>query len=808
MNDQDKTKGELLKRIQELQHENNSLKASYQSDLNERKRTEEALRNSEEKFRVFFESAEDGIFQFNIDGTIVAVNESFARMHGYTVDELIEKNFKDFETPETNRFAHERMQKVLAGESIVFEVEHFCKNGQTIPIEVSANLVTLGDKKYFLGFHRDITERKLAEVELKKLKKAVENSGEVMFMTDKNGLFTFVNPAFTEVYGYKADEVVGKTTPRILKSGMMETTDFEGFWLTLLNKQVIKGELINKTKDGKLVNIEGSANPVFDESGDINGFLAIQRDITERKRADENWRKISSRFEAILASVPDIIMEVDANKTYTWANIAGKDFFGEDVIGKEAGSYFQGEQETYHIVQPLFNGANDNIIYLESWQNRKDGVKRLLAWWCRVLKDNDGIVTGALSVAQDITERKRAEIIQQIQFNIIRKVVLADTLEQLSNTIREELNKLLDTTNFFVALYNQETDTLRQVIFKDQKDHFTEWKSGESLSGQVIKRAKTLLLKGPEIIEFAKERKLNPLGTMAECWLGVPLMSEKQAIGVMVIQNYTDPNMYDQTSSDLMEMVAHELSLYIERIKMIDDLVVAKKRAEESDRLKSAFLANMSHEIRTPMNGILGFTELLKEPDLTGDEKNNYISIIEKSGDRLLNTINDILDISKIESGQMELTISEVDINEKIKYLYTFFKPETEQKGIQIFFKNSLPDKEATIKTDGGKIYAILTNLIKNAIKFTITGSVEFGYEKKDHYFEFFVKDTGRGIRQELKKIIFERFRQGSESINRSDEGTGLGLTIAKAHVEMLGGKIWMESQEGKGSVFYFTIPC
>ena len=808
MNDQDKTKGELLKRIQELQHENNSLKASYQSDLNERKRTEEALRNSEEKFRVFFESAEDGIFQFNIDGTIVAVNESFARMHGYTVDELIEKNFKDFETPETNRFAHERMQKVLAGESIVFEVEHFCKNGQTIPIEVSANLVTLGDKKYFLGFHRDITERKLAEVELKKLKKAVENSGEVMFMTDKNGLFTFVNPAFTEVYGYKADEVVGKTTPRILKSGMMETTDFEGFWLTLLNKQVIKGELINKTKDGKLVNIEGSANPVFDESGDINGFLAIQRDITERKRADENWRKISSRFEAILASVPDIIMEVDANKTYTWANIAGKDFFGEDVIGKEAGSYFQGEQETYHIVQPLFNGANDNIIYLESWQNRKDGVKRLLAWWCRVLKDNDGIVTGALSVAQDITERKRAEIIQQIQFNIIRKVVLADTLEQLSNTIREELNKLLDTTNFFVALYNQETDTLRQVIFKDQKDHFTEWKSGESLSGQVIKRAKTLLLKGPEIIEFAKERKLNPLGTMAECWLGVPLMSEKQAIGVMVIQNYTDPNMYDQTSSDLMEMVAHELSLYIERIKMIDDLVVAKKRAEESDRLKSAFLANMSHEIRTPMNGILGFTELLKEPDLTGDEKNNYISIIEKSGDRLLNTINDILDISKIESGQMELTISEVDINEKIKYLYTFFKPETEQKGIQIFFKNSLPDKEATIKTDGGKIYAILTNLIKNAIKFTITGSVEFGYEKKDHYLEFFIKDTGRGIREDLKKIIFERFRQGSESINRSDEGTGLGLTIAKAHVEMLGGKIWMESQEGKGSVFYFTIPC
>ena len=244
-----------------------------------------------------------------------------------------------------------------------------------------------------------------------------------------------------------------------------------------------------------------------------------------------------------------------------------------------------------------------------------------------------------------------------------------------------------------------------------------------------------------------------------------------------------------------------------EKKKMVADLIQAKEQAEESDRLKSAFLANMSHEIRTPMNGILGFAELLKEPNLSGVEQQEYIHIIEKSGTRMLNIINDIMSISKVESGQMETNIKETNINKQIDYLYTFFKPEAEQKGLQLFFKKSLSDKEAILLTDKEKIYAILTNLVKNAIKFTPTGSIEFGYERKDKYLEFFVKDTGPGIREEQKNFVFERFRQGSESLSRNYEGAGLGLTISKAFVEMLGGKIWIESSVGKGSEFYFTIP-
>jgi PAS domain S-box-containing protein len=237
------------------------------------------------------------------------------------------------------------------------------------------------------------------------------------------------------------------------------------------------------------------------------------------------------------------------------------------------------------------------------------------------------------------------------------------------------------------------------------------------------------------------------------------------------------------------------------------ELIKAKEKAEESDRLKSAFLANMSHEVRTPMNGILGFTELLKEPNLTNEEQQDYIRTIELCGERMQNTLNDIIDFSKIESGLTKVVNKESNINGQIEYIYKFFKPEVESKGLQFLFKNGLLLKEAIIKTDIDKIYTILTNLIKNAIKFTNDGSIEFGYEKKGEYLEFFVKDTGVGIPQKQQQIIFERFRQGSDSFDRMYEGSGLGLSISKSYVEMLGGKIWVESEERKGSIFYFTIP-
>ncbi|WP_291099401.1 MULTISPECIES: hybrid sensor histidine kinase/response regulator [unclassified Flavobacterium] len=249
-----------------------------------------------------------------------------------------------------------------------------------------------------------------------------------------------------------------------------------------------------------------------------------------------------------------------------------------------------------------------------------------------------------------------------------------------------------------------------------------------------------------------------------------------------------------------------------EKEKRAAELVIAKDHAEQSDRLKSAFLANMSHEIRTPMNGILGFAELLKEPNLTGEEQQEYIEIIEKSGVRMLNIINDIVDISKIEAGLMEVNLTESNGNEQIEYIYTFFKPEVEGKGMQFSYRHGMLSSESIIKTDREKLYAILTNLIKNAIKYTNKGAIEFGYDYVVEMhgrasLQFFVKDTGIGIPKDRQGAIFERFIQADISDKHSYQGAGLGLSISKAYVEMLGGRIWVESEEGKGSTFYFTIP-
>ncbi|MEW7291760.1 PAS domain-containing sensor histidine kinase [Aquimarina sp. 2304DJ70-9] len=284
----------------------------------------------------------------------------------------------------------------------------------------------------------------------------------------------------------------------------------------------------------------------------------------------------------------------------------------------------------------------------------------------------------------------------------------------------------------------------------------------------------------------AEYRFLKPDGSIT--WVlgqAIPEYNDKQqVIGyVGTITDITDIKLYEQELNRL------------------------KEKAEESDRLKSAFLANMSHEIRTPMNGILGLAELLKEPRLTGDEQQLYLDLIKESGDRMLNIIKDIIDISKIESGQVKVFVSEVNINEQTEYLYNFFKTETDKKGITLELHNGLTREEAIINTDKEKFNAVLTNLVKNAIKYTKEGNIEFGYVHKDGFLQFYVKDTGMGIPKNRQEAIFDRFVQADIGDRYALEGAGIGLSIAKAYTEMLDGDIWVKSKKDKGSTFYFTIP-
>jgi signal transduction histidine kinase/CheY-like chemotaxis protein len=271
----------------------------------------------------------------------------------------------------------------------------------------------------------------------------------------------------------------------------------------------------------------------------------------------------------------------------------------------------------------------------------------------------------------------------------------------------------------------------------------------------------------------------------------------------------TDKNLLTEFSiaKGFFYMITTALLLFFFVKRQMTRLKNAKEKAEESNRLKSAFLANMSHEIRTPMNGILGFAELLREPCLTSEEQEEYVKIIEKSGKRMLNIINDIIDISKIESGQMSLDIKKVNVNEQMETIYQFFLPEAENKGLELFCDKRLFDDTLCINTDYDKFYSILSNLIKNAIKYSNEGFVEFGCAKKGAYLEVFVKDTGIGIPKERQNAVFERFVQADISDKMARQGAGLGLSISKAYVEMLGGNIWLESEEGQGTTFYFSIP-
>jgi len=241
------------------------------------------------------------------------------------------------------------------------------------------------------------------------------------------------------------------------------------------------------------------------------------------------------------------------------------------------------------------------------------------------------------------------------------------------------------------------------------------------------------------------------------------------------------------------------------------ELLIAKEKAEESDRLKSAFLANMSHEIRTPMNGILGFMELLKRPNLTGEKHLEYIDIIEKSGERMLNTINNIINVSKLDAQMEKVNLSVVEVKELIMNLYRFFWNEAQQKGISLKLNTNIDDAKIWIETDREKLNSILTNLIKNAIKFTHQGEIEIGLSScsglNADQLLFYVKDSGIGIPNNRKKAIFDRFVQADIEDSDAYQGSGLGLSIAKSFVEMLGGKIWVESQSGNGTIFNFTLP-
>jgi signal transduction histidine kinase/CheY-like chemotaxis protein/Tfp pilus assembly protein PilF len=311
-----------------------------------------------------------------------------------------------------------------------------------------------------------------------------------------------------------------------------------------------------------------------------------------------------------------------------------------------------------------------------------------------------------------------------------------------------------------------------------------------------------------------KEREIQSLMLARQksiTWFSIALAIMALFSAFLFFVLYRLKNSSLQTLSIQSETISHQKN---ELLKLNEDLILAKDKAEEADKLKSVFLANMSHEIRTPMNAIIGFSGLLSESNISENDRKMFVDIVQSNSKTLMQLIDDIIDFSRIEAGQLTITSREVDVDQVLEEIYLQFynrMSDKNEKDLVLSFTKPSNLKNCRILADPSRISQVLSNLISNAIKFTPSGVIEFGYSitngESDPQVRFYVRDTGIGITPEKQRVIFDRFRQGDEGITRPFEGTGLGLSIAKGIVEMMEGTIWVESIVNQGSTFYFSIP-
>ncbi|MDD4193468.1 MAG: PAS domain S-box protein, partial [Mangrovibacterium sp.] len=769
-----------------------------------------------ERYRLSSENSLDAVLLAEEHGSVVSVNRAAGEMFKMTEKEMLAiKDYKVVDT-EDPRFS-ELLEKRERDGYVKGELHCFRKDGSRFPVEVSSSIFKDSRGTNLVSMIiRDITERKKAEDALRESEKnyreLIDGMNETVWVIDFGGKVVEVNKTAIDLLGYTKEELLSFNLSRIDSS--LTPGAIAGLIKNMPHDKLQVFETTHRTKDGRVFPVEIWSSLVNYQSK--RAILSIARNITVRKQMEESLRKNEETIRLLFDSTAEGIYMIDMQGNFTFCNRSALSFLGydkeEELMGKNMhllihhsgidGSDFQ--EEACHVMKTLGRGEATHVDNEVFW--RKNGSCFPVEYWSYPVRSNEEII-GSVITFLDISQRKYDENVQQTLYAIARTSMTSKTIEDLLVVVRRELNKLIDTTNFHAALYEPETANLQCMYFVSER-YGTEDRETESiLCRLLINSGKTLLLKKEDVIRAAAENKIEFSGPPPVCWLGVPLRDDQKMIGIIVVQSFSNPNAYNEKSARLLEMVAPQLANVIQRTKMIQALIAAKEKAEESDRLQSAFLANMSHEIRTPMNGILGFLELLGEPDLEEESKKEYIEIVNKSGQRLLDTINDIIEISKIEAGESKVVYADVNVEDVMKFHHGFFLPQAAGKGLRMAIPKQVTGAQALIRTDRHKLDGILTNLIKNAIKFTQEGFIELGnYIEKD-WLVFYVKDSGRGISKDRFEAIFGRFVQTDQNLTRAYEGSGLGLSITKAHVKALGGEISVESEPGKGSTFMFSIP-
>ncbi len=621
---------------------------------------------------------------------------------------------------------------------------------------------TDGNPEFMIGSIQNINKRKVAEAEIVKerneVKQYLDIAGVMLAVLDPEMNITKINQKGCEILGYTEEELIGKNwlenfIPDNIKEKINAVANaiLEG---NIKKYEYRENQII--AKDGSVKTIAFHNSLIRNDHGEITGIIFSGEDITEHILVEEELKNIFSLS-------PDMVCVADLeNLSFRKINPAFRSILGyskTEIAGKPFFDFIHPDdiEKTKAVIQEsLLKGKK-----IQSFENRyraKDGSYRWLEWFSHPIPEK-GI---AYEIARDITKRKIAE--NKLKESEKRfKFAINNSNITVSNQDKE-----LKYTWYYNPHLGISVD---DIIGKKDEDIYTV------NDAEKITKLKQKVFETGESIYTIVQLIINGKRTHNQLSIEPVFDEEENVVGISTM------------SAD------------------VTDLENAKQKALESDKLKSAFLTNLSHEIRTPMNGIVGFSQLMNEPNTSEDKRTQYAKIINESGKQLLNIINDIIDISKIESGQIDIKLHNVSMNEMLYELLSFYKPILNKKEVDIFLIKGFSDSESVIITDGTKLQQIINNLISNASKFTSQGYIEFGYYLKGGFVEFYVKDTGIGIMPEFQEKIFDRFSQEKSTWEQKQAGTGLGLSISKAYVELMGGKIWLKSRHGSGTTFYFTIP-
>lgn len=654
-----------------------------------------------------------------------------------------------------------------------FKIKHFTENDLR-SVYLKAELIVEPDSEQVkvLGVIQDITNRKKAEEDLKNSQQIFQTLSLLVpvgiFRTNPDGYTTYLNPKYCELADLTNEKALGFGWLNSVHPEDREKLSKN--WLeNVRNGQGSGAEYRFIRKNGSIIWVTGNVVPEYNE-GIITGYIGTIIDITDQKNFEERIIQERSLLRTLIDNIPDTIYIKDLDCRKILANKSDIEIMGvvseEEILGKTDIELFPGKtgERGYYDDLDVIHSGKAVIEREEDFIDSK-GERRWLLTTKVPVVDKNGKISGLVGIGHDITVRKRVE--EELNQSSLFNESLLKTIPFGMDIVDETGTVLFQSDNFKILFGPDALGKKCWELYRDDK----------------IQCSDCPLIKGICIGETEAYESHGVLGNR---------IFEINHTGML----YQGRKAMLEIFQDITERKNHE-----------QDLLIAKEKAEESDRLKTAFLHNISHEIRTPLNAIVGFSTLLGENDIDTLIRQSYVEIIMQSSDHLLSIISDIVEISNIEAGIVKKVKSAVNLNSLVKSLFDQFIKNANQKNLALSFNNGLEEKDASILTDKTKLVQILSNLLSNALKFTDTGEIKLEYRVNLKFIEFSVTDTGIGIPPDYHNKIFDRFYQVKDSKSRLYEGTGLGLAISKAYVEILGGKIWLSSNPGQGSSFYFTIP-